>query len=160
VIVAAVSVHQVGPGGAEQRLRSASADQRVVSGSAVEQRLDPRGEHAVPFVDAHEIVARSCVDADPCDLLPLEAEVGLAVVTDVDLEDPCIAGLQAERDLVTRPRALDGQRATLELGSLDLVGRRLRFEATTALASTSGNHEQPAEAQTIDLLFVFMTSFR
>ena len=44
-----------------------------------------------------------------------EAEVGRAVVTDVDLEGAGIAGLQAKRDLVARARALDGQRAVLEL---------------------------------------------
>ena len=160
VITTAVPVHQVVPGAAEQRLRSGSADERVVSGSAVEQRLDPVGEHAVPFVDAHEIVARSRVDADPCDLLPLEAEVGLAVVTDVDLEDPGIAGLQAERDLVTRPRALDDQRAALELGSLDLVGRRLCVRGhDCARQQESGNSEQPAEAQTIDLLLLRVHDF-
>ena len=103
----------------------------------------------------------SGVDGDPCDCFALEAEVGRAVVTDVDLEDAGIAGLQAERDLVTRPRALDVQRATLERGPLDLVGRRARARGHhCARQHEDGNREQPAEAQTIDLFFVFMASFR
>ena len=149
------------PGAAEQRLRSGSADERVVSGSAVEHRLDPRGEHAVPFVDAHEIVAGSCVDADPCDLLPLEAEVGLAVVTDVDLEDPGIAGLAGGArscrslrvpSMFSEPR--------LSLGRWILWVAALALEATTALASTSAATASSRPKRKRLIFFVSMTSFR
>ena len=60
------------------------------------------GEDAVALVDAHEVVAGPGIDGDPRDVLALEAEVGRAVVTDVDLEDAGLAGLQAKRDLVAR----------------------------------------------------------
>ena len=65
----------------------------------------------------------SGVDDDPLDVLALEAEVGRAVVTEVDLEDAGLAGLQAKRDLVARGRALDRQDAVPEL-RVRLLGAR------------------------------------
>ena len=56
----------------------------------------------VAFVDTDEVVAGAGLDDDLGDLAAVEAEVGRAVVTDVDLEDVGIVGLQAKRDLVAR----------------------------------------------------------
>jgi hypothetical protein len=42
---------------------------------------------SVVLVDADEVVAATAVDGDLRDRGPLEAEVGCAVVTDVELED-------------------------------------------------------------------------
>ena len=47
--------------------------------------------------------------------LARKAELGRAVVADVDLENAGLAGLQAKRDLVARVRARDRQLAVLEL---------------------------------------------
>ncbi len=119
-VVAAVAVDRVVPVAAEQRLAPRTAGDRVVSVSTGDRRRDAVGEDAVAFVDAHEVVAgarrrrRSLAT-----LLRAEAEVGRAVVTDVDLENAGLAGLQAKRDLVARFGALDRQHAVLELRVLE-----------------------------------------
>jgi hypothetical protein len=58
-----------------------------VAVAAGDRRRDGVGEGAVDLVDADGVVTCAGVDRDPCDLLALEAEVGRAVVTDVDLDD-------------------------------------------------------------------------
>ena len=59
------------------------------------------------------------IDGDPRELLALELEVGRAVVADVDLEDPGLAGPQAKRDVVVCVGAFDGQLAVPELRVLE-----------------------------------------
>jgi hypothetical protein len=92
-VVAAVAVDRVVAGAAEQGLRSGASEQRVVSGFAGDPRPDPVGEDPVALVDAHAVSASPGIDGDLRDLLALEAEVGRAVVTDVDLQDAGLAGL-------------------------------------------------------------------
>jgi hypothetical protein len=92
-VVAFVAVDRVVAGAAEQGLRSGASEQSVVSVIAGDPRPDPVGEDAVALVDAHSVSAGPGVDGDLRDLLALEAEVGRAVVTDVDLQDASLAGL-------------------------------------------------------------------
>ena len=86
-VVAAVAVDRVVAVAAEQRLDALAAGDRVVSVATVDRRRDAVGEGAVALVDADEVVAATAVDGDLGDELALEAEVGCAVVADVDLED-------------------------------------------------------------------------
>ncbi len=81
---------------------------------------DPVGEDPVALVDTHAVVAGPGIDGDLCDLLALEAEVGRAVVTDVDLENAGLAGLQTKRDPVAPFGALDREQAVLERRVLEL----------------------------------------
>ena len=83
-------------------------------GAAVDPRRDGVGEDAVGFVDAHDVVAGAGVDGDLRDVPAPDAEVGRAVVADVDLEDVGPAGLEAKRDPVARAGASDRQRAVPE----------------------------------------------
>src|SRR6266516_1278778 len=118
-VVAAVPVDRVVPVAAEQCLRTGAAGEIVVSVPAVDRRRDRVGEDTVALVDAHLVVARPGVDDDLRDAVAFEAEVGRAVVTDVDLESARVAGLQANRDLVAHFGALDRQDAVLELRMLE-----------------------------------------
>ena len=121
-VVAAVAVDRVVPVAAEQRLDAFAAGDRVVSGAAVDRRRDAVGEDAVALVDAHDVVAgRGRRRRSLATRSRAEAEVGRAVVTDVDLENAGLAGLQTKRDLVARLGALDRQHAVLELRVLELV---------------------------------------
>ena len=99
-VVASVAVDRVVAVAAEQLLDSGTAGEVVVSGATVDRRRDAVGEDAVAVVDADEVVAGAGVDDDPGDVPALDAEVGRAVVTHVDLEDVGPAGLQAKRDPV------------------------------------------------------------
>src|SRR5207249_7992900 len=92
-VVAAVAVDRVVAVAAEQRLAAVAAGERVVSVSAGDRRRDAVGEDAVALVDADEVVAGTAIDGDLRDPGALEAEVGRAVVADVDLENAVIAGL-------------------------------------------------------------------
>ena len=118
-VVAAVAVDRVVAGAAEQRLRSGASEQAVVSVAAVDRRRDRVRERPVALVDAHEVVSRPRIDGDPRDLLALEAEVGRAVVADVDLEVPGSRAFRRSAILSCRLRALDHQRAVLELRVLE-----------------------------------------
>src|SRR6476469_8064344 len=121
VVVAAVAVDRVVAVAAEQRLGAFAARDRVVSCVAVDRRRDGVGEGPVALVDAHDVVALSGVDGDVRDLRALEAEVGRAVVADVDLENAGVAGLQTKRDPVASVGALDRQHPVPELRVLELV---------------------------------------
>ena len=92
-VVAAVAVDRVVVIAAEQRLRAGPAAQRVLSVLAVERRRDRVGEDAAAVVDAHEVVAPVGVDDDLDDVRALEAELGRAVVVEVDVERVGLAGL-------------------------------------------------------------------
>ena len=118
-VVAPVAVDRVVPGAAAQLLHSGTAGEVVVSVPAVERRRDAVGEDSVALVDAHEVVAAAAVDDDPRDELALDAELGRAVVADVDLENVGSAGLQAKRNPVARARAPDDQRSVLRFGPLE-----------------------------------------
>ena len=118
-VVAPVAVDRVVAVAAAQLLHPGAAGEIVVSVSAVERRRDAVGEDTVALVDAHEVVTGAAVDDDPRDELALDAEIGRAVVADVDLEDVRSAGLQAKRNPVARARALDDQRAVLQFGALE-----------------------------------------
>ena len=111
---AAVAVDEVVAVAAYQRLSAGATGERVVVFSAVERGRDAVGEDPVALVDAHEVVPASAIDRDARDVGALEAELGRAVVTDVDLERSRLAGLEAECDLVTRLAAFDHQHAVLE----------------------------------------------
>ena len=82
---------------------SGATEQVVVPGSAGDRRPDAIGEDPVALVNAHEVVAGPGIDGDPRNLLALEAEVGRAVVADVDLQN---AGLPALRRSAILSRAL------------------------------------------------------
>src|SRR5439155_53597 len=114
-VVAAVAVDRVGAVAAEQELAALAAGDRVVSVSTVDRGWDGVGEGAVAVVDPHAVVAGPGINGDLRDLVAREAEIGRAVVAEVDLERAGIAGLQAKRDRVARPRPLDLQQAVLEL---------------------------------------------
>jgi hypothetical protein len=114
-VVPAVAVDRVVPVPAEQRLPAGAAGERVVSVSAGEERRDRIREDPIALVDAEGVVTTASVDDDRADLPPLEAEVGGTVVADVDLDGTRIAGPQAQRDLVVRVRADDGQETEPEL---------------------------------------------
>src|SRR4029450_11655204 len=119
-------VDRVVPLAAEQRLRSRASGEGVVAVSTVDRRRDAGVDGPVALVDAHGVVAGSGIDGDPCDLLALEAEVGRAVVPDVDLENVGVSRLEAKRELVARNAALDCEHAVSELreGRGGLNGRR------------------------------------
>ena len=106
-VVAPVAVDRVVAGTAAQPLRPGAPGEGVASEAAVDRRRDDVGEGAVGVVDAHEVVAGAGVDDDPRDVPALDAEIGRAVVADVDLEDVGPAGLEAERDPVGREGAAD-----------------------------------------------------
>src|SRR5207342_3142411 len=95
--------------------------QAVVSVSTVDPRENRVGEDAVALVDTDNVVSGPGIDRDPGDVLACEAEIGRAVVTDVDLENAGVTSLQAKRDLVVGLSALDQQLAALELGPLELA---------------------------------------
>ena len=92
-VVAAVAIDRVVAFAAEQELVALAAGDRVVSVSTVDGRRDGVGEGAVAVVDAHEVVAGPCINGDLRDLVAVEAEIGRAVVTEVDLESAGIASL-------------------------------------------------------------------
>ena len=63
---------------------------------AVDRRLLGVGEDAVRLVDPDAVVAAAGIDDDPVECRPIEAEVGRAVVADVDLQRCRDTRLQAE----------------------------------------------------------------
>src|SRR6266498_1674585 len=134
-VVALVAVDRVVAGAAEQRLRAGASEQGVVSFSAVDPRWDRVGEDAVALVDADEIVAGAHIDGDPRDVLALEAEVGRAVVPDVDLEDVTVARFEAKRELVARLCARDRQEAVAELRARSHCGPGRRDRVKPAAES-------------------------
>ncbi len=118
-----------------ERLRAGASEQGVVSFSAVDPRWDRVGEDAVALVDADEIVAGAHIDGDPRDVLALEAEVGRAVVPDVDLEDVTVARFEAKRELVARLCARDRQEAVAELRARSHCGPGRRDRVKPAAES-------------------------
>jgi hypothetical protein len=58
------------------------------------------GERAVGVVDASPVVAAARLDADLLNLRPGEAEVGRAVVPEVNLDDPGVARREPKRDRI------------------------------------------------------------
>jgi hypothetical protein len=126
-IVAPVAVDRILPVPAKKRLDALAAGDRVVPSAAVDRCRDRVGEGAVDFVDAYGVVAGSGIDGDLGNLAAIEAEVGVAVVADVDLEDAGRACLQAKRDLLALLGALDDQDTVRELRPLELGRVRLRL---------------------------------
>src|SRR4029453_16098372 len=86
-VVAAIAVDRVVSVAAEQRLGAYAAGDRVVPISAGDQRRDGGVDGPVALGDAHKVVSGPAIDGDLHDLVALEAEVGRAVVADVDLEN-------------------------------------------------------------------------
>ena len=139
-VVTSVPVDRVVPEATAQQLCSRASGEVVASVPAVERRRDAVGEGAVGLVDPDEIVAGTCVDGDPVDSLPPDLELGLAVVTEVDLEDAGLTGLQAQRDSLAPSGALDLQDAVPELRVL-LGGRGLTLRGRdTGRAGDDGGH--------------------
>jgi hypothetical protein len=126
-VVAPVAVDRILPVPAKKRLDALAAGDRVVPSAAVDRCRDRVGEGAVDFVDAYGVVAGSGIDGDLGNLAAIEAEVGVAVVADVDLEDAGRACLQAKRDLLALLGALDDQDTVRELRPLELGRVRLRL---------------------------------
>ena len=87
LIVAAVAVDRVVPIAADQRLDTGATVDRVVPIATVNDRRDDIREGAVALVDAYEVVARLGIDHDRAESVAIEAEVGRAVITDVDEEN-------------------------------------------------------------------------
>ena len=99
-----VAVDRVVAAGADQHLRSGATGERVVPVATVERRRDRVREDAVRLVDAHRVVAITCVEVDAVDVLALEVERVLPCVSDVDLEHVGPIGLEAKHDgVVARP---------------------------------------------------------
>ena len=96
-------------------LRSGATGQGVVPVATVERRRDRVREDAVRLVDAHRVVAVTCVEVDAVDVLALEVERMLPCVSDVDLEHVGPVGLEAKHDRVVAVRPLDRQHAVLQL---------------------------------------------
>jgi hypothetical protein len=115
-VVAPVAVNGVVSVAAHEGLVPFPASDGVVPVPAVEARRDGVGEDAVAFVDPQEVVSGLAVELDRRDRRAIEAELGRAVVAHVDLENVGVAGREANRDLLARLRAVDRQRAVLELG--------------------------------------------
>ena len=111
---AAVAVDAVVLRAAEERLGAGAAEQRVVAVLAVHRgRLRVR-EDAVRFVHPDAVVAAARVDDDPVERAAVEAEVGRAVVPDVDLQRRGNPRLQPECELVARSVAGERQRAVVD----------------------------------------------
>ena len=127
-VVAAVAVDGVVAVAAVERLRAGAAEQRVVAVLAVERRRDRVGEDPAALVDAHGVVAVPGLDVDRVHVGAGEAELGRAVVAEVDLDRAGLARLQADRDLVVGLGALDRQHPVLDLRGLG----RLRGLAVSA----------------------------
>ena len=121
LIVAAVAVDRVVPIAADQRLDTGATVDRVVPIATVDDRRDDIREGAVALVDAYEVVARLGIDHDRAESVAVEAEVGRAVITDVDEENVWVPRLEAKRDLVGHRGAFDGEQATVQLGLLELT---------------------------------------
>src|SRR5262249_58715037 len=78
-------------GTADERLRAAAPDQGVISAAAVERRNIGVSEDSVRFVDPDLVVAGAPHDVDVIKSSTLEAEIGRAIVVDVNLQDAGIA---------------------------------------------------------------------
>jgi len=142
---ATVAVDRVVPGAAGEHLAALAAGDRVVPVASVDRRRDRVGERAVAVVDAHDVVAGACFDGNARDAVAVEAEVGRAVGTGVDLDDRAVAGAQAERDRIACVRALDRQHAVPQLRPLD-VGAPVCMPSLLGLAGRripgTGNAER------------------
>ena len=102
-VIALVAVDHIVAAAAAEHLDPGASGDVVVTAAAIDRGRDRVLEDAVRLVDAHDVVAAAGVDGELCDPAARDAEVGRAVVADVDLEDVGPAGLQAEGDR-GRPR--------------------------------------------------------
>ena len=143
LIGAPVAVDRVAAAGADQRLRSGATGQGVVPVATVERRRDRVREDAVRLVDAHRVVAVTCVEVDAVDVVAPEVERMLPCVSDVDLEHVGPVGLEAKHDGVVAPRPLDRQHAVLQLRVLELLvlGSRRRAVVARRRGLALGGHD-------------------
>ncbi len=139
-VSAGVPVHEIVPGSAEEHLGAGAAEQRVTAVLAVDRRRLRVGEDAVRVVDPDAVVAAARVDDDRVERGAVEAEVGRAVVADVDLQGRGDPRLQPEGELVACAVAGEGQRVVVDPRRVSGI-RALGYDAEHGQKNRDDRHQ-------------------
>ncbi len=115
LVVARTHVRGIVAGAAVKRFRAAAADQGIIVRLAVQRRDLGVRKDAVPLVDPDHVVSAAGVHEDLIKQGAVEAEVGRAVIPEVDLQHRRHPRLQSQGDQVGRLRTLHDQRAVLDV---------------------------------------------
>ena len=114
-VVAAVPVDRITAVAADEELDSVAAVEGVAAVAAIDRQGLVR-ERPVGLVDAELVVAASGEHLDPAERAAVEAVLGRAVVTEVDLEGACCTGCQTQRDPIVAAVAVDGEGVVRDRG--------------------------------------------